>query len=62
MHHDGGIQADDVFMILDHGSPPVRLDVVFKFYAIWSVIIDTAKSIIDFAGRENETVFFTMGY
>ena len=29
VHKDGGVDADDVLMVLHHGTPPILLDVVF---------------------------------
>ena len=61
MHHDGGIEAHDVFMVLYHGFPPIGFDVVFQFGSVGSVIVYSAEPVVDFTGGEDEAVFFAVG-
>jgi hypothetical protein len=48
-------------MVLYHGFPPIGFEIVFQFDTIGSVIVYTAEAVIDFAGLEDETIFFAMG-
>ena len=61
VHEYAGIDADDVLVESRHGIPPIGFDVVFEFYTHLTVVIDSCQAIINFTGREYETVFLAMG-
>ena len=48
VHEDSGVDADDVFVEEGHSVPPVTFDVVFKFYAVLAVVVDSGEAIVDF--------------
>ncbi len=60
MHKDGGIQSHYILVQERHTVPPVFLDIVFQFYAILTVVVHSAQTVVNFGGREYETVFFAM--
>lgn len=63
VHEDGGINTDDVVVEQHHRVPPVFLDVVLQFYAVWSVIVDGCEAIgIDFRTGKHEAIFLAMAY
>ena len=49
MHEDARVNADNILVKACHSLPPISLDVVLKFYAHLTVIINGSQSIIDFA-------------
>ena len=57
VHEDGGIEAHDVVVQVNHGFPPVFLDIVLHFHAVLAVVIHGAQTVVDLAGGENEPVF-----
>jgi hypothetical protein len=61
VHKNGRINPNDIFVQLNHRFPPILFDVIFQFCAVLSVIVDCRKSVIDFAGRKNKTIFFSVG-
>src|SRR5581483_5269763 len=51
-HEDGGVEADDVVALLDHGAPPGVLDVAFEEDADGPVVPGGAEPAVDLAGGE----------
>ena len=63
VHENSGVNADDVVVEQHHGVPPVFLDIVFQFNAVWSVIIDGGEALgIDFRTGEHKAVFLAVAY
>ncbi len=62
VHEYCRVDAHDVLVQEHHALPPVFLDVVFQFDSVLSVVIDSAKSVIDFTAGEHETVFFAVAH
>jgi hypothetical protein len=61
MHENAGIDSDNVLMETCHGFPPISLYVVFEFNTHLTIIINGSQTVIDFAGREYETILLAMG-
>ncbi len=62
VHEDGGVDADNVLMILYHGTPPILLDVVFQFRTQLTIVVYGGQAVVYLAGREYEAVFLGVGY
>src|SRR6476661_145498 len=62
VHKNCSIYTHNILVHLHHALPPMVLDILFQFAAPLSIIIYSSKSIINFRGRKNEAIFFTMGY
>ena len=62
VHEDGAVYAHNVLVHLHHGLPPCLLDVVLEFGAQLAVVVHGGKAVVDFAAREDESVFFGVGY
>ena len=60
VHEDSGIDTDDVLMQQGHRIPPITLDIVLQLYAVLTIVIHCAETVIDLAGRKNETVLLAM--
>src|SRR5579872_6263914 len=60
MHKDGGIDPYNILVELCHAFPPMILDILLELTAVLTIVIDSAQSVIDLAGREDKTVFLTM--
>ena len=61
MHEYAGVYTHNILVEAGHRIPPVLLDIVFEFNTKLAVIIHCGESVIDFTGRENITVFLTVG-
>ena len=57
-HEDGGVEADDVVAVLDHGPPPRLFDVALEQHAEWPVVPGRPEPAVDLARREDETPAF----
>ena len=62
VHQNSRIEAHNVFMHLHHGLPPVFLDIVFQQCAVWTVIVNSTQSIINFRTLEYITILLSMAY
>ncbi len=62
VHEDGGVDADDVLVVLHHAAPPVLLDVVFEFGTQLAIVVNGGEAVVYFAGGEYEAVFLGVGY
>ena len=60
VHEDSRVDAHDVFVKQCHGIPPITLDVILQLHAVLTVVVNSRKSIVYFAGREHKAVFFGM--
>ena len=60
VHEDTCINTHDILVEHGHSIPPVFLDVVLEFYAVLSVVIHGAKSVVNLAAREDEAVLFAV--
>ncbi len=60
MHEDGGVDAHDVLVELDHRVPPVAFNIVFQLHAVLSVVVHGGQTVVDFARREYETVLLAV--
>ena len=60
MHKYAGIDAHYILVKARHGVPPILLDIVLEFGAHLSIIVHGGKSVIDLAGRENETILLAV--
>ncbi len=49
MHENSGIDTHNISMQQTHEVPPVPFNIVFQFNAILTVIVNSAKAIVDFA-------------
>ena len=61
MHENGGVDAHDVLMQLDHRIPPVALDIVLQLHAVLPVVIDGGQTVVDLARRKHEPVLLAVG-
>ena len=62
VHEDGGVDTDDVLVVLHHGTPPVLLDVVFEFGSQLAIVVHGGETVVYLAGGEYEAVFLGVGY
>ena len=62
MHENAGIDSHYILVEPGHRIPPIGLDVVLEFNTELSIVIDSTQSIIDFAGREYESILLAVCY
>ena len=60
VHKDSRVDAHDILVKKHHALPPVFLDVVLKFNAVLSIIIDSGKTVINLAAWEHETILLAV--
>src|SRR6185437_8986382 len=60
MHKNCCINPYDIFTKLRHAFPPVIADILFQLTSVLPINIYRTKSVINFTGRKNISIFFTM--
>lgn len=61
MHKDGCIYANDIFVELHHGLPPVFAYVFFEFGTHLAVVVHRREAVVYLTRRENEAILLGMG-
>ena len=61
MHEYAGVYTHNILVQLDHGIPPILLDVALELASHLSVIVNRTQSVINLARRENESIFLGVG-
>src|SRR5947199_10652009 len=54
MLDDRRVERDDVVALLQHGPPPLALDVVLEQHAVVAVVVARAEPAVDLTAREHE--------
>jgi hypothetical protein len=59
VHHNAGINPDDVLALVDHGAPPFIGYVTLKLNAEWAVIVTAPEAAINLRALKYKTPAFT---
>ena len=60
VHEHARIYTHDILVEAGHSLPPVTFDVILKLNTHLAIVIDGRQSIVNLAGREDESVFLAV--
>ena len=62
VHENGRVQPHNIFLQLNHGPPPIGLEIVFQHDAVLPIVIHGTQAVIDLTVLEDKTILLRVGY